>query len=326
MHRTGTCVSVIIPTRNRAQFVTNAIDSVLLQTFRDYEIIVIDDGSSDNTRDVLQPYLTRINYIYQNNQGVSVARNTGIRTAKGEWIAFLDDDDEWLPDYLLVQMTKALQNPEACMHMTNSEEVSQDGAKANTFNLKDIGERIERGSSLIIRRPLQFIIEKHITSLQSTIVKRQSLLNAGLFDPLLSIAEDHDVIARVALEGPLGICNHVLVYIIRRDEPVGKKLTSQLCLKGIYSRRCIGTVYKKILSISILSKEEKLAVKRKLGQNQRALGNLLLRDDQLREARECYRDALRVYPSAKSIMRYLFSFLPKQLALNLIFKGRNVKP
>ena len=98
-------VSVVIPTYNDAEYLSEAIESVLAQTYTDYEIIVIDDGSADNTRQVLDPYQDKIRYIYQKNQGVAAARNRGINLARGELIAFLDADDLFLPDKLQQQVT-----------------------------------------------------------------------------------------------------------------------------------------------------------------------------------------------------------------------------
>lgn len=97
-------ISVVIPAYNSAQCIGRAIDSVLAQTFVDYEIIVVDDGSTDNTAEIASQYGNKINYIYQDNGGASAARNTGIKAAQYEWIAFLDSDDEWLPEKLELQM------------------------------------------------------------------------------------------------------------------------------------------------------------------------------------------------------------------------------
>lgn len=98
-------VSVIIPTYNRREYVQEAIDSALAQTFTDYEIIVIDDGSTDGTSEALQArYGNRIHYEWQENQGESVARNRGIELARGEYIAFLDSDDLWHPEKLAKQI------------------------------------------------------------------------------------------------------------------------------------------------------------------------------------------------------------------------------
>jgi glycosyltransferase involved in cell wall biosynthesis len=93
-------VSVIIPTYNRANYVSRAVDSVLSQTFRDCEIIVVDDGSSDNTRQVLAAYGDRIQYVFQANAGPGAARNLGIRLSRGRYLAFLDSDDMWMPTFL----------------------------------------------------------------------------------------------------------------------------------------------------------------------------------------------------------------------------------
>jgi glycosyltransferase involved in cell wall biosynthesis len=100
-------VSVIIPTYNRAFYLCEAIESVLNQDIQDcqIEIIVVDDGSTDNTKEVLKKYGSSVRYIYQNNRGAGPARNRGIDEAKGEWVAFLDSDDRWLPEKLTLQFS-----------------------------------------------------------------------------------------------------------------------------------------------------------------------------------------------------------------------------
>ena len=93
-------ISVVVPTFNRAYCVSNAIESVFAQTFKNIEVIVVDDGSTDNTLEILARFGDRIRLIRQKNSGVSTARNTGVRAARGGWIAFLDSDDRWHPDKL----------------------------------------------------------------------------------------------------------------------------------------------------------------------------------------------------------------------------------
>jgi glycosyltransferase involved in cell wall biosynthesis len=105
-------VSVIIPTYNRANLISKAIDSVLAQTFTDYEIIVVDDGSNDDTQVVLTKYQDKLRVIAQENKGEGEARNTGIRSAKGDYLAFLDSDDLWFPNKLAEQMEKLKHSPE----------------------------------------------------------------------------------------------------------------------------------------------------------------------------------------------------------------------
>jgi glycosyltransferase involved in cell wall biosynthesis len=93
-------ITAIVPTYNREGTIRRAVDSVFAQTYPAVEIIVVDDGSQDGTRDRLRPYLERIRYIYQQNGGVAAARNRGAGDARSEWIAFLDSDDCWLPGHL----------------------------------------------------------------------------------------------------------------------------------------------------------------------------------------------------------------------------------
>jgi len=93
-------VSVIIPTYNRATYIARALESVLSQSYRDFEVIVVDDGSFDNTKQVVQAYGDRVRYVFQSNAGPGAARNLGIRVSQGEYLAFLDSDDAWMPEFL----------------------------------------------------------------------------------------------------------------------------------------------------------------------------------------------------------------------------------
>src|SRR5262245_48080665 len=105
-------VTAVIPTYNYGRFVTAAVDSALAQTYPHVEIIVADDGSRDDTRARLAAYGDKVRYLYQDNQGVSAARNTAIRAARGDYYAFLDSDDRWHPRKLEVQMRYLARHPE----------------------------------------------------------------------------------------------------------------------------------------------------------------------------------------------------------------------
>ena len=105
-------ISVVIPAYNAGKHIARAIDSVLAQTQPPCEIIVVDDGSTDDTAQVVASYRPKVTYIYQDNAGASVARNTGIQAAAGQWIAFLDADDEWLADKLKLQIEHLKRNPD----------------------------------------------------------------------------------------------------------------------------------------------------------------------------------------------------------------------
>ena len=103
-------VSVIIPAYNAEAYIRRSIESVLLQTYPANEVIVIDDGSTDHTAEILKNYMQQVQYIYQNNAGASAARNVGIKRATSKWIAFLDADDEWMPNKLEEQIQVVTRN------------------------------------------------------------------------------------------------------------------------------------------------------------------------------------------------------------------------
>src|SRR5438874_5127 len=211
--------SVIIPTYNRASFVTKAVDSVLRQTFTDYEIIVVDDGSTDTTTQALEQYGRAITIIHQLNNGVSAARNAGIRRATGRWIAFLDSDDEWKENYLARQSEHIRCNPNVIAFITNAINIDDDGGRSHTHFENIILKRFGMATFVRIKRPFRTIMLSH-WFLQSTVVRRDVLLRAGLFDTTLTFFGDRDVHARLALEGEFGFNKEALVEIYRRTEPI----------------------------------------------------------------------------------------------------------
>ena len=318
--------SVIIPTYNRQKYVIKAIDSVLAQTLNDCEIIVIDDGSSDNTRAVLGPYKQKLLYIYQENKGVSEARNAGIREAKGEWISFLDSDDEWRKDYLLTQMNHITLYPDAVAHITNSAYIFIDGTNgSNHFDHNEIMELFDDRSVELLERPFSFIVDHSHWFLQSTVIRREVLLQTGLLNPRLSIVEDMDLIARIALKGPISFCRDKLVEIHTREESI-ENLSSQWIKKGIFSRQIFGEVYTNFLKLPGLNFRDKMTVARVLSVNWRALGNVLIKDNRKIEGRQYYRESLLLYPSVQSLIKYLASFLPQHLSVLLVRKGSDIVP
>ena len=140
-------VSVIIPAYNCAHYICHAVDSVLAQTFPDFELVVVDDGSTDNTRELLKQYGSQIKYIYQQNKDMTAARNTGINHSSGEYIAFLDSDDIWLANKLERQIVLLDQAPEVglvyCWHYY----IDPAGNRCQFYD-NTIGRSFESGSRL----------------------------------------------------------------------------------------------------------------------------------------------------------------------------------
>jgi glycosyltransferase involved in cell wall biosynthesis len=180
-------VSVIIPTYNRAQFIARALKSVFDQTFQDFEIIVVDDGSTDQTRGVLAFFEDRIRYVYQENSGVSIARNRGIQEARAEYIAFLDSDDYWSPDKLAEQVKvldlfKNVGIVYGRMPIVN-ENGKQIGLKPAGISGKNFAELMEVWGDL---------------PTSSVMTRKECFAKAGMFDPMLGTMEDIDLWLRIS--------------------------------------------------------------------------------------------------------------------------------
>ncbi len=308
--------SVIIPTYNRASFITKAVDSILRQSFNDYEVVVVDDGSTDTTRQALQQYGKRITVVHQANSGVSAARNRGIGNAKGKWIAFLDSDDEWKENYLARQLEHIRSNPNVIAFITNAINIHPGGVSHTHFKntiLKRFGVR----TFVRIKRPFRAIMNHPHWYLQAFVARRDALLGAGLFDSQLTIAEDLDLIARLSLEGPFGFLNEVLVEIHRRTESISN-LAAQRELEAMRASALFEVVYDKLSGDKRLRFFERLQLAKARSANERWRGNLLLVSNDVKQARGSYWRALITYPSLRSITRYLISFLPRQISARTI--------
>jgi glycosyltransferase involved in cell wall biosynthesis len=302
-------VSVIIPTYNREDYVVKAIDSALGQIYRDYEIIVVDDGSTDNTEEKLLVYDNRIKYIYQNNSGVSAARNTGIKHAEGEWLAFIDSDDEWEPEYLLKQIEKVDSNRYICMQTTDCHFIGLNREMRRYFEINGTLSEFNGEDYLILERPFRFVVKHGPWQIGSTIIRNEAIQKAGLFDTSLTISEDFELMSRMALQGAFGMLKEVLVNVYRRNETT-KCLTQQTRDEPIRVRESSERIYEKLKRIETLRHEDIKILNEIISANRRAIGNLLVKDGKIKEARDCYKRAFFIAPSIASFGKYVLSFLP----------------
>lgn len=197
---TDSLISVIIPTYNRAWVVRDAIDSVLGQSHADFELIVVDDGSTDGTARVLGAYGDRLRVIRQDRGGVSAARNRGIAASSGALIALLDSDDLWLPDKLAVQADFFHKNPAALICQT--EEIwIRNGLRVNP------GKKHRKASGMIFERSLELCLVS-----PSAVMARRDLFDiVGLFDENLPACEDYDLWLRVGSRFPVYLIDRPLI-------------------------------------------------------------------------------------------------------------------
>jgi glycosyltransferase involved in cell wall biosynthesis len=205
-------VSVILPTYNRASLLKHALDSVLSQTVGDIETIVIDDGSTDKTVELVKGYTPRVRYIRIEHSGLpSVARNVGLRLAQGDYIAFLDSDDQWLPAKVERQLEVLETRPAVGLVCSNALALGHGRHALGRLYLRDD----QAGSGWVLERLLMdnFVIT-------STAMVRRSLLSrTGLFseDPLLLVGEDYDLWLRIAAIAQIHYLPEALV--LYRDDP-----------------------------------------------------------------------------------------------------------
>jgi len=187
-------VSVIVPAYDVAEYIGEALNSVLAQSFTDYEIIVINDGSPDTAalEKVLVPYQSRIVYLKQENRGVSAARNAGICAARGSLIAFLDGDDTWLPNYLEVQVAR----------------IQADATIDVLYpNVIMFGDSSEAGEEFMAICPssgevtFERLLLQECNVSNCSIARREAIVRAGLFDESLRSVEDFDLWLRVIKQG-----------------------------------------------------------------------------------------------------------------------------
>jgi glycosyltransferase involved in cell wall biosynthesis len=185
-------VSVIIPTYNRGWTIREAVDSVLIQDYKDFELIVVDDGSTDNTPEVLGAYCGVIKVFRQENKGVSAARNRGIAEASGRFIAFLDSDDLWFPQKLSRQVEFFNTTPDALICQT--EEVwIRNGVRVNPK------KRHKKPSGMIFEPSLALCL----VSPSAVMIRRSLLEVVGNFDETLPACEDYDLWLRISCRFPV---------------------------------------------------------------------------------------------------------------------------
>lgn len=206
-------ISAIIPTFNRAEQVCRAIQSVLQQTYSNVEIVVVNDGSTDNTVAALEKFGNKVRVINQRNAGVAAARNRAVSVSQGEIVAFLDSDDEWLPTKLerQVEVMTAL-GPEFgacftdCMHVVESHQEISGFEKAG----------FEPSGPGPLRSPLKHVLAKYpIVYIPTLIVQRSLIAGQSGFDEAMTVSEDTDLIFRLALKTRLCFVAESLVKIDR---------------------------------------------------------------------------------------------------------------
>ena len=244
-------VSVVIPSYNTAKYIPATLNSVLSQTFRDFEILVVNDGSPDTPQleRALQPFGAQIRYIRQTNRGPSSARNTGIREAHGKYIAFLDSDDLWFPEHLANQVSALQNDPSLGLTYANGIHVEDERPVSTAFDRTPQREPVTFDSLLR---------EDATVSTSSTVALRRPLLEAGLFDEGLRRCEDFDLWLRVAHQGVrMSFTRKIQIY---------HRLANGLAANSILMKRARAEAYAKAEKLPNLNESQRQTIRRKISE------------------------------------------------------------
>lgn len=196
-------VSVIIPNYNYERFLREAIDSVRGQSYRDMEVIVVDDGSTDGSKEVIESYGLKIEAIFQKNQGVAAARNNGVAASDGEFIAFLDADDAWMPSKIERQTEKFADDPKLGMVHVGVVEIDDGGT--------ELRKRTDGQCGSVANELLQFERPVILGGGSGIMVRRDVFNEIGGFDPQMSTSADWDLFYRIAKRYSVGFVPGVLL-------------------------------------------------------------------------------------------------------------------
>jgi len=244
-------VSIIVPLYNCERFIAQTIESVIQQTVQSFELLVIDDGSTDGSRQIVNEYAMqdeRVKYSYQENAGVSVARNRGFKKSKGRFVAFLDSDDVWLPDNLSLKLKKFEDDDIGLVH-SDGLLIDEEAKRSETILSGMEGRVLE---AMLLWDGTQ------IPGPSSVLIRRDVLEAVGLFDENLSTAADKDLFIRIASQYRIGRLPEVTWYyrihgnnmhkniaVMERDilRIYAKARSSNLFFTRNFERKCFSTMY-----------------------------------------------------------------------------------
>jgi len=213
-------ISAVIPTYNNARFIAAAVASIRAQTVPIAEIIVIDDGSTDDTEQVVAGLSGDIIYHKQVNQGPSAARNKGIELANGEWIALLDADDQWTNDKTKIQLDVARQTPSLHFIFGDEAEIDVDGTiiTPSSLDKHNLLVHLKKISGQPLPNALAALVRKNFVPTSSVLFRRDTAIKLGLFNSAIRFGEDLELWAKIAASYPIACAPEALILRRKHSE------------------------------------------------------------------------------------------------------------
>ena len=311
-------VTVIIPAYNSAKHLPGALESVFKQTYRDFELVVVDDGSTDDTRKVLEGYKNRITYLYQENGGPSKARNTAIRAAKGRYVAFLDADDLWLPHKLEQQMKLIESDPRLGLVFSDAEYFDGEPPLVGSY-WKQRGCYDEMISeSRMIRNAFSKLMAINPILPSTALVKKDCFDKTGLFDEALRYVEDKEMWLRISRYYSMACVPHPLVK--RRVHGYSPKQVASVQESIIHVVKKIERAYPEDVA------REKVNTKKILGPLYYKLGRIYLDGDDFARARRAFGSSLTSRFSLSAFLFFCAALAGAPVIHTLRRLKRSIKP
>lgn len=303
----STKISALIPTYNCERYICDAVDSVLAQTYPVHEVIVVDDGSTDQTRAILARYGQRIRYIRQVNAGPPAARNTGIAHAKGDFIALLDSDDLWVPRKLERQMDYLGNRPECGLIYTDMKTFDETGIIEESV-------KASRNLTLPSGRIFPQMFAETLFQTSAVLIRKSCIDTVGPFDTSLRMGDDYEFFMRISRHYELGYVDEPLV-LYRQHPDQGTRTWGKQLQQGVPWEFL---VLKKIVDAYPAMIEElgRSQVYQRLSKPYFALAYACMAEGDHKNGRKLLQGALRYWPGNLGYLRYyLMTFLrPETLA------------
>ncbi len=291
-------VSVIIPTHNFAEYISESIDSVLAQTYRGFEIIIVDDGSTDNTKEVVEKWgqSDKVRYFYQENKGPGAARNRGIKESKGDYIAFLDADDLWLPEKLKKQMDKFNQSPELGFIHTDYVLFNENGTMQN----RKFGIKSKKNLSGHI---FPYLLRECFVRTSTVMLRKECFEKIGFFEEAY-LSEDYDFLLRLSKEYQAGYVDETMAKC--REHIKQAHLNIEKTYESV--ENVINKTLKRFPELEN-DREIRTSLNYRKAKTRFELGYNLFCQNKLKQAREKFVESIKSNFTTQALAYYTLSFL-----------------
>lgn len=297
-------ISVVLPTYNRREYIRESLESVLNQSFSDFEVIVVDDGSTDGTEEVLRPYIdpalpgSRVRYIRQENRGAAGARNTGIRNARGTYIAFMDSGDLSTSNHLQTLYNFLNQNLQYAMVLGNGAYLEGKYHNRRTVIPQKRAKRLEESGVTV-----SDVFDGRAVRLQGTMARKEVLEEVGLLDERFRICHDLDLAFRVIKNHWLGFINEV-VFLYRKH---GGHIAGDDELRSRENLRALEELISNYPeALELIGKRAFFCM---VAHRYYRLAKALARKGEMREAREAMTQAVALRPLSPRYRLYQFLWM-----------------